>query len=214
LLPITLYFWQVRARNAAGLTHADQGTWASFTTGSDWSTNFAAVSDPAAAGIFSPENTVSLDTSNVLSGGKSVKISGTIGQANSLLNLNFGTWGLINQASFDLSGKTIHYEIYLPADSPVDKFNFYMFGGGNYVLIASPAAVTPTGAWHTYSLDISAVIASKSWVTASPGLSESDVVNLLKNVQIIGIQGGVSTDHPPAVSYFLIDRLGWEASTP
>jgi len=216
LLPLTTYSWQVRARNASGLTHANQGAWGSFTTESDWSTNFASVTDPADAGIFSPDSSVSLDTTNVNSGGKSVKISGTIGQASSGLNLNFQTWGLIGYASLDLSQKTIHYEIYLPADSPLDELNFYIFTNDQYVVIRH-VADPQKGVWTTYSVDISEVIALKSWHAASwmtSGLSDDEVVNLIKNSQCITVMGWVSSAHTPAPSYFLLDRLGWEASAP
>jgi endo-1,4-beta-xylanase len=81
LLPFSTYSWQVRAKNASEVTHADQGAWRSFTTVTDWSTNFADVTDPAAAGISSPDNLVAIDTTNVNSGGKSIKASGTIGVA-------------------------------------------------------------------------------------------------------------------------------------
>ena len=120
--------------------------------------------------------------------------------------------------SFDLSSKTIHNEIYLPADSPLDALHFYIFNGNQYVVIASVPVGTHKGSWYTYSVDISQVIALKSWKAeswmTSAGLSDDDVVNLLKNAQTITIIGAVSTDHTPAESYFLIDRLGWEASTP
>ena len=218
LLPLTAYFWQVRTGNASGLTHANKGAWGSFTTGSDWSTNFAAVTDLVAAGIFSPGNSLDIDTTNVNSDGKSIKIYGTIGQKDSQLNLNFGTWGLINQDSFDLSKKTIHYEIYLPEDSPLDALHFYIFNSNQYVVIVSVPASTHKGGWYTYSMDISQVITLKSWKAeswmTSSGLTDDEAVNLLKNAQCITIIGAISTDHTPAESYFLIDRLGWDASTP
>jgi hypothetical protein len=212
LLPFTTYSWQVRAKNASEVTHADQGAWRSFTTVTDWSTNFADVTDPAAAGISSPDNSVVLDTTNVNSGGKSIKAYGTIGYANSKLDLNFTAQGLIGTGSFDLSQKTIRYEIYLPADSPLDALNFYIYNNDHYVVISHVPVDTQKGAWSTYSVDISEIIVlhswkAESWMT-SPGLSDDEAVNLLKNAQTITIMGAVSTAHTPAESYFLVDRLG------
>ena len=220
LLPLTTYSWQVRARNASGLTHADQAAWRSFTTGTDWSTTFADVTDLDAAGIFSPDpNTpVVIDTTNVNSGGKSVKIYGSIGPADSQFNLNFSPLGLIGHASFDLSEKTISYEIYLPGDSPLDFLRFFIINNDQYVVILNIPIDTQKGAWTTYSLDIRDFIVNKSWKAASwmtsPGLNDDQVVTILKNAQNITIIGGPSTEHTPAQTYFLVDRLGWDASAP
>jgi GH35 family endo-1,4-beta-xylanase len=208
LLPFSTYSWQVRAKNASGFTHANQGAWRTFSTTTDWSTNFADVADPAAAGISSPDNLVALDTTNVNSGGKSIKASGSIGHTGSKLDLNFSTQGLLGTGTFDLSQKTIRCEIYLPADSPVDTLDLYIYNNGQYVVIGSLPADAHKGAWYTYSVDISAVIALKSWITASPGLSDDQAVYILKNAQTIAILGAVSTEHTPAPSYFLVDRIG------
>jgi hypothetical protein len=67
-----------------------------------WSTNFANVTDLAAAGIWGTQTQVAIDTTNVNSGGKSIKAYETIGQAGSCLNLAFGIWGLTGQDSVDL----------------------------------------------------------------------------------------------------------------
>jgi hypothetical protein len=48
----------------------------------------------------------------------------------------------------------------------------------------------------------------------SPGLTDDEVVNILKNAQMITMIGSFSTEHTPVESYFLVDRLGWEASAP
>jgi hypothetical protein len=125
-------------------------------------------------------------------------------------------WGLIGYDSFDLSEKTISYEIYLPADSPLDYLNFFIFCVDQYVVIRSVPLDIQKGGWYTYTIDISELIALKSWNAApwmtSPGLTDEEAIDVLKNATIITILGGVSTEHTPAESYFLVDRLGWEAS--
>jgi hypothetical protein len=55
-----------------------------------WSTNFANVTDLAAAGIWGTQTLTAIDTTNVNSGGKSIKAYGTIGSRGSCLNLAFG----------------------------------------------------------------------------------------------------------------------------
>lgn len=100
-----------------------------------WSTNFANVTDLAAATISAYGASAAIDTTNVNSGGKSIKVYGTVGKVGSCLNLNFGAWGLIGHDSFDLSKKTISYEIYLPADSLLDDLSFFIFNNNQYVVI-------------------------------------------------------------------------------
>ena len=188
-------------------------TWGSFTTVSDWSTNFANLTDLAAIGVYAPNSSLAIDTTNVHSGGKSVKIYATIGQAGSQLNLNFPTWGLIGHDAFDLSEKTISYEIYLPADLPLDYLNFFIFRVDKYVVIRAVPLDVQKGGWYTYTVDISDVIAQQSWKAASwmtsPGLTDEEAVGVLQNATIITILGSVNTEHTPAELYFLIDRLGF-----
>jgi hypothetical protein len=219
LLPLTTYFWQVRAKGVSGITHADNSSWRSFTTVSDWSTNFADVTDPTAVGFYTPDSSLALDTTNVNSGGKSIKVYGTIGQAGSQLNLSMGLLNLIGHDSYDYSEKTISYEIYIPADSPLENLNFFIFRGGQYVVIrALNEGEIHKGVWYTYTIDISEVITLKSWKDAlwmtSPGLTDEEAVDVLKNASIFTILGGVSTEHMPAESYLLLDQLGWDASAP
>jgi hypothetical protein len=132
------------------------------------------------------------------------------------LNLNFPTWGLIGHDAFDLSEKAISYEIYLPADSPLDYLDFFIFRVDKYVVIRAVPLDIQKGGWYTYTIDISDVIALQSWKAeswmTSPGLTDEEAVGVLQNATIITILGSVNTEHTPAESYFLIDRLGWEAS--
>jgi endo-1,4-beta-xylanase len=214
LLPLTTYSWQVRARNDSGIIHADHATWKSFTTGSDWSTNFAVVTDPAAVGIFASGNGNSLvmDTTNVNSGGKSVKIHGIVGSTSSLFILNFNALGLLGHETFDLSTKTISYEIYLPPDSPLDFLFFKILTSSQEVTLLQVPVNSQKGAWTTFSVDIPEFIALESWT--SSGLTHDEVVNILRNAEQIVLVGSFSVDHTPVESYFLIDRLGWVASVP
>jgi hypothetical protein len=128
-----------------------------------WSTNFANVTDPAAAGIWGTQTQVSIDTTNVNSGGKSIKAYGTIGQAGSNYNFVFGLSGLTGQDSVDLSDKTLSLEIYQPADSPIMCLWIYVWSGGKGVIVREAHADRYRGQWHTYTVDIREDITLKTW---------------------------------------------------
>jgi endo-1,4-beta-xylanase len=201
LLPLTTYSWQVRATNASGVTHANIATWGSFTTQADWSTNFAGLTDPAAAWIFGSPGLITLDTF-VHSGGQSIKISPDPAMDQSWMILNFGMPGLINHATFDLSEKILSYEIYLPVASPLDSLAFKIIDDDDQVLqIYSVNGDLHKGQWYTYSIDLS-------------GLTDAQALDVLKHARQLVIVAMVSTGNIPAGSYFLVDRLGWEASAP
>jgi GH35 family endo-1,4-beta-xylanase len=183
-----------------------------------WSTNFANVTDLAAAGITAYDNAAAIDTTNVNSGGKSIKAYGTIGGSGELLDLGFTPWGLIASGTIDLSEKQLSIEMYLPADSPIYEFRIFLFYAGNYVVVKDAHTGLYKGQWHTYRVDLGQDISLKTWRTwavASPGTTDAMVVDIIKHVQNIGIYGVVFKDHlPRAETYFLVDRLGWESASP
>ncbi len=183
-----------------------------------WDTNFKDVTDLAEAGIAPNQNFAGIDTANVHSGGKSIKVFGTIGSAGSGLSIGFGLSTLAGKKSFDLSEKTLNLEMYLPEDSPVFEFFITVFGDGGYIQVRLARAGAYKGKWHTYSVDIRQDILLKSWRTydflTSPGLTDSQAVFVLQTTQQISVMGLVQKERAPAESYFLVDRLGWEPSGP
>jgi GH35 family endo-1,4-beta-xylanase len=118
----------------------------------------------------------------------------------------------------DLSEKILNLEVYLPADSPIIGFYIHVFSGGKFVIVRNVHANMYMGQWHTYKVDIREDITLKPWRTwsglTSPGLTDAQAVDILKNAQTIAIVGMIYTDHTPAQSYFLVDRLGWESAGP
>jgi hypothetical protein len=201
LLPLTTYSWQVRATNASGVTHANIATWRSFTTGSDWSTNFAGLTDPAAAWISGSPGLITLDTF-VHSGGQSIKIYPDPDMDQSWMILNFGIQGLVKHATFNLSEKILSYEIYLPVASPLDSLVFKIIDDDDQVLqIYSVNGDLHKGQWYTYSIDLN-------------GLTDAQALDVLKHARQLIIIAMFYTGDIPAGSYFLVDRLGWEASAP
>jgi GH35 family endo-1,4-beta-xylanase len=183
-----------------------------------WSTNFANLTNLAAAGINAYDASAAIDTTNVNSGGKSIKVYGTIGSKGSCLNLAFGLWGVAGQDSVDLSEKTLTLEIYQPADSPIIGLWIDVFSNGKSVVVRNAHGNLYKGQWHTYTVDIPEDITLKTWRSysnlTSSGLTDAQVVDVLRNAQTIAVIGVVYTDHTPAQSYFLVDRMGWESAGP
>jgi endo-1,4-beta-xylanase len=181
-----------------------------------WSTNFGEVHDLAASGIAPYQNSADIDTTNVNSGGKSVKVFGTIGSRGSCLNVGFTLSNMAGEYSVDLSDKTLNLEMYLPTDSPIYEFIIIVFGDQGYVQVRLAHADGYKGKWHSYQVDIKQDIILKTWKAnswlTSPGLTDQEAVDVLKNAKQITILGQVLKDRRPAESYFLVDRLGWEYS--
>jgi endo-1,4-beta-xylanase len=182
-----------------------------------WSTNFGGVTDLAASGISPHENSTALDMANVNSGGKSVKAFGTIGAAGSGLTVSFWLPVLAGAETVDLTDKTLDMDLYLPDDSPIFGFFITVFGDPGYVQVRFAHASTTKGQWRTYAVDIKQVVALQTWRTdrwTSPGLTDAQAVEVLRNAREISIYGMVMKERPLAKSYFLIDRLGWKPSGP
>jgi len=164
-----------------------------------WSTNFSNLTDLAAAGIFGFGNDAAIDPTNVNSGGKSIKVYGTLGPAGSCLNLSMGLAWLIRQDSVDLSDKTLNLEVYLPPDSPIAELMIGVFSNGKYLTVRTARDTMYKGQWHTYIVDIREDILLKSWrgwsSATSAGLTDAQAVDVLKHADMIGIVGGLLTDH-------------------
>jgi endo-1,4-beta-xylanase len=183
-----------------------------------YSTNFGDVTDLAASGIAPYQNNAAIDMTNVNSGGKAVKVYGTIGAEGSCLNIGFTLSNLAGKEAVDLSDKTLNLELYLPGDSPILGFYITIFSGQGYVQARFAHAGGYKGKWHTYPVDISQDITLKTWKSysflTSPGLTDTEALDVLRNVKQISVLGLVLKDQLPAESYFLVDRLGWEPSGP
>jgi endo-1,4-beta-xylanase len=181
-----------------------------------WSTNFNSVTDLAASGIAPNQNDAAIDKANVISGGKAVKVYGTIGAAGSGLSIGFTLSKLAGKDTVDLTEKTLNLELFLPGDSPIFGFFITIIGDpGGYVQVRLAHADEYRGQWHSYSVDIKQVVVLKTWKTnrwTSTGLTDTQAVDVLKNAKTISIFGLVLKDRKPAESYFLIDRLGWAPS--
>jgi GH35 family endo-1,4-beta-xylanase len=189
-----------------------------------WSTNFGEVHDLAASGIAPYQSSAEIDTTNVNSGGKSVKVFGTLGSAGSFLQIDFTVSKLAGESSVDLSDKTLNLEMYLPADSPIYEFIIEVFGGQNqapgsgWVQVRLAHADGYRGKWHIYQVDNKQDIILKTWRATSgvigSGMTDQDVLDVLKNARQITVIGHVLKDRKPAESYLLVDRFGWEPSGP
>ena len=189
-----------------------------------WSTNFGEVHDLAASGIASNQNSAAVDTTNIGSGSKSVKVFGTVGSAGSYLQIDFTLSKLAGENSVDLSDKTLNLEMYLPTDSPMYEFIIEVFGGqsqapgSGWVQIRLAHADGYREKWHIYQVDIRQDIILKTWRATNgligSGMTDQDVLDVLKNARQITVLGHVLKDRTPAESYFLVDRLGWEPSGP
>ena len=85
-----------------------------------WSTNFANLTDLAGAEIheWSGNGQLSIDTTNIHSGGKSIKDSGTVNDQH-MLQPVFKIHGLIGRDTVDLADKTLSIEMYVPSGSPL-----------------------------------------------------------------------------------------------
>lgn len=181
-----------------------------------WSTNFSEIHDLAASGIAPNQNSADIDTTNVNSGGKSVKVFGTIGPRGSALNIGFTLSNLTGRNSVDLSDKTLDLEMYLPPDSPVYDLIIHIFGDSGYIQVRLAHTGGYKGKWHTYQVNLKEEIKLRTWKfdtwLTSPGLTDQEAVEVLKNAKLISVVGLVLKDRALAESYFLVDRLGWEPS--
>ena len=172
-----------------------------------WSSNFTGVTDLAASGISSFANQLALDTSNVNSGGQSIKSSGDIGQG---LDVDFSISSLVGKDTIDFSTKTLSVEVYVPADSPASRINIHLFNGASWV--EGRTAHTRKGQWSTYDVDFRDEVDLHSWYGTSDDLSDDDAVGVIKNTRMIRIMGCPGSTNDTGSAYFLIDKLSWDAS--
>ena len=186
-----------------------------------WSTNFANLTDLAAAEIFEwsgmSDAQQSIDTTNVHSGGKSIKDSGTVNDQHFLQTV-CKIHGLAGLDTVDLADKTLSIEMYVPSGSPLSYLYIELVDSGNNSITVRANIHALKGRWYTYEADTKMDIALDSWQyydwLHSPGISSTaDAINLLNHVQIIKVDGGNNPGlHEKGDTYFLIDRLGWEPS--
>jgi endo-1,4-beta-xylanase len=182
-----------------------------------WSTNFGEVGDLASSGINTHENSAALDVSNVNSGGKSVKVFGPIGAAGSGLSIQFTLAALAGKKAVDLTDKTLDLELYLPEDSPIFGFFITVFGDSGYLQVRLAHASATKGKWITFAVDVKQAVTLQTWKVnrwTSPGLTDAQAVEVLRNAKQISVFGLVMKERPTAETYFLVDRIGWAPSGP
>jgi GH35 family endo-1,4-beta-xylanase len=183
-----------------------------------WSTNFTNLTDLAGAEIYEWTGTqLSIDTTNVHSGGKSIKDSGTVNDQH-LLQTVFKIHGLTGRDTVDLADKMLSIEMYVPSGSPLSYLSIELVDSGNNSIAVRSNIHSQKGRWYTYEADTKMDIALGSWQyfdwMHSPGIhTAADAINLLNHVQIIKVNGqNDSSLNAGGNTYFLIDRLGWEPS--
>ena len=184
-----------------------------------WSTNFANLTDLAGEEIqeWSGNGQLSIDTTNVHSGGKSIKDSGTVNDQH-MLQPVFKIHGLIGRDTVDLANKTLSVEMYVPSGSPLSYLSIELDDSANNAIIVRANIHTQKGQWYTYETDTQMDIALSSWQyfdwMHSPAISSTaDAINLLNHVQIIKVNGqNDGSLNKGGDTYFLIDRLGWVPS--
>lgn len=182
-----------------------------------WSTNFASLSNLAEAGILAPISgtQLSIDTTNVNSGGKSIKTSGTIDDQH-ILQAYFTIHGLTGKDTADLSSKRLSVEVFVPYGSPLSYLQIELASRNSHMNVRANI-FAQKGRWYTYQADLKLEIALASWQYQdwmhSPDLSSSaDAIDFLKHVQDIKVNGQNAGSNETGDTSFLIDRIGWEPS--
>ena len=95
----------------------------------DFADSFEGISDLAAYGISSSQNTVKVNGANYntlyQTGHQSLEANGTIaGTSGSSLSMEFDVQKLLGSSTYDFSNKVIVIDVFIPADSPVDWVYF------------------------------------------------------------------------------------------
>jgi endo-1,4-beta-xylanase len=185
-----------------------------------WSTNFSAFDDTASADIrtWVDGTTVSMDTTNVNSGGKSIRNSGRVDNKH-VLQTTFSIRSLYHRTSVDLSAKALAFEVYVPKGSPISLLAIELVSGNN-MIVARANIPAQKGRWYTYDVDINMVLALETWRywdwMHSPSVAtQNDAAALAESVQYLKVNAipDWSTNRPTD-AYFLVDRLGWEPCGP
>ena len=174
--------------------------------------------DLAVEGINSSGNTVQINTQNVAyqSGQQSLEARGILAaDAYSSLTIQFSMNKLINQASIDLSNKTIGFSYFIPTDAPIDTITLVARQGNNEVSLAStPPAGSPgaeKGMWHYQQFDIASIYASNSW--SFTNLSNEQARQVVRNCDEIVLSGMRNTAGSAVQASFLIDDFKWISDT-
>jgi hypothetical protein len=182
-----------------------------------WSTNFADLASADSADIedWSGGAPPTMDTSNVHSGGKSVKDAGTMDSQHQQIQTAFSVHGLIDRNSCDLSGKALSIEIYAPADTPIDGLSIGLLSGNDQIIVRGNIPLQK-GSWYTYQIDLAQYVTLKAWNEDQyprfpPSMTDDQVLSVLGNVERIIVHSMVFYGRTGG-TYLLVDRLGWRPS--
>jgi endo-1,4-beta-xylanase len=185
-----------------------------------WSTNFATLGSPAGGGIetWTAGTELSIDASNVNSGGKAIRASGRVDPQHPI-QAAFSVRGLVGQETADFRDKRLSLEIYVPRESPLAFLHIELSSGNDFVMARVNVPIQ-RGRWYDYEADIGMIDALESWSvfdwSHSRGISTpKQAEDLFAKAQYIKVTG--QADYllkKPADAYFLIDRIGWGPSEP
>jgi GH35 family endo-1,4-beta-xylanase len=171
-------------------------------------TSFEDISDLAARGITSNANikisTESVNYADYASGSKDLEVYGTLPGAQwSYLSADFSMKKFIGEESLDLSNKTIEFSFLIPKGSPIQNISLVAEKGDKVVLLT---AVEGTG-WVDFKLDVEKVYANKSWYYTSA--TDDEARDVIKNCDMLSIQGTRTTAGTSADTEFYVDDLNW-----
>jgi hypothetical protein len=188
--------------------------------GKSWSTNFSTLSNPVAGGIetWTAGTKLSIDASEVNSGGKAIKTSGKVDPQHPI-QAAFSIRGLVGAPTADFRDRKLSFEIYVPRESPLKLLHVELTSGNDYIM-AQVNAPIQRGRWYDYQADIGMIDALESWrafdLSHSQRISApKDAEDLFGKMQYIKITA--QADYllkKPEDAYFLIDRIGWGPSEP
>ena len=203
----------------------------------DFADSFEGISDLAANGISSSQNSVKLNGTNYntlyQTGRQSLEASGTIaGKSGSTLSMEFDVQKLLGSSTYDFSNKAIVIDIFIPADSLIDWVSFEADSGAQIAqvqafkikdpntpsLVENSASYTvslPKGQWVEAILDIKDVFSGNPndnlWYASGPSgqLTNSEALEVIKNCDGFKIFGMRHTDGNAGPASFLLDDLRW-----
>ena len=195
----------------------------------DFADSFEDISDLAAYGISSSQNTVKLNSTNYntlyKTGHQSLEANGTIaGPIGSSLSIEFNVKKILGASTYDFSNKVLVIAVFIPADSPIDAIVFetdrsdQRFPVNSAKITLNPhvsyktTATLPKGQWVEAVIDIKDAISNNPLWTAwdSHGqLTDAEALEVVKNCDVFNIQGRRETDGNAVPTYFLLDDLRW-----
>ncbi len=195
----------------------------------DFADSFEGISDLAAHGISSAQNTVKVNGTNYntlyQTGHQSLEADGTIaGNSGSSLSIEFNVEKVLGASTFDFSNKVLVFAVFIPADSPIDEIVFETDRGDQRFPINNAkitldqhvsykfTATLPKGQWVEAVIDIKDAISNNPLWTAwdSHGqLTDAQALEVVKNCDVFNIQGRRTTDGNAVPTSFLLDDLRW-----